>query len=276
MAIVFPPDDKPAGTSAFPEHAIGTDQVTRCEPLLTPKKLVSRFLKGLPLVSPLDHSKLDNDDLKDHILRAVQKVELETQVDVFPVQRQVKLPFDRHLYQSWVHLEIANKPILSLEEMTITTADGVQIFKMPNAWVESANFQRGIINVVPISPAFAAVGVGTSAAQGGAAFLMFIGQLGWVPAYWQLKLTSGWPEKKIPIVVNELIGIYAAIDILSWLASLHSNMSVSLTADGLGQSTTTAGPQRYVTRIQDLEMQKAKIIHRIKVLTGGAIVISNV
>jgi len=276
VAITFPTDDKAAIGSAFPEFASGTTQTTRVEPLLTPAMLRRRFFNGMPLVSPLDGKAYTDADLKDYILGAVGQVELDAQVDVTPVQRTYKLPFDRHLYQAWVHLEVPNKPILSVQELTITTADGMQVFKMPNIWIEGANFQRGILNVVPISPAFGAVGAQISGAQGGAAFLTFIGTLAWIPAYWQLKWVSGWPERMIPRVVNELIGCYAAIDILSMLASLHKNTATSLTADGLAQSVATPGPQVFMQRVQDLEMKKAKILKRIKTITGGSLVISNV
>jgi len=276
LAITFPGDNKPALGGAFPEHATGASQVTRVEPLLTPAMLKRRFLKGLPLTSPLTGEQTTDTDLKDYIVGAIGQVELDSQVDVTPVQRTYKLAFDRNLYQHWVHLDVPNKPILAVQELTITTADGTQVFKMPNQWVEGANFQRGVINVIPISPAFGAIGGQVSAAQGGAAFLTFIGQLGWIPSYWQVKWTSGWPEKKVPRVINELIGCYAAIDILSMLAALHKNTSTSLTADGLAQAVATPGPQVFMQRVQELEMKKAKILKRVKMITGNAIVISNV
>lgn len=276
MAINYPDDKKNKLGGTFPEHAVGAAQVTRCEPLLTPAKLRTRFLKGLPLVSPLNGDKITDTDLKDFINRAIGRAELDGRIDITPVQRRYKLPFDRNLYQHWVHLRLPNTPILSIESMTITTADDTEVFKMPQQWIEGANFQRGIVNVIPISPAFAAVGAATSAAQGGAAFLTFIGQLGWVPAYWQIEWTSGWPEKKIPVVVNELIGCVAAIMVLSMLASLHKTTGHALSTDGLSQSVSTPGPQVFVQRISDLEDEKAQILKRLKTITGNAITMSNV
>jgi hypothetical protein len=269
--------DRTALGKAHPEHATATSgSPVRCEPMLTPAKLRKRFLFGIPLVSPVTKEKLTDTDLKDFITRGINQAELTSQLDISPVERTKKLPFDRHLYHNWVHLEVPNKPINRVLSLTITTADNVNVFTMPQRWLETSNFHRGLINVIPISPAFAAIGAQTSAATGGAAFLTFIGQLGWIPAYWQLKWVAGFDKKAIPIVLNELIGIEAAMLVLSMLAAQNKTTGHSLGADGLSQSVSTPGPQIYVQRMNDLKVQKKEILDRLKKIYGNSMIVSNI
>lgn len=270
-------EDRTALGSSYPEHAVATSEAfNRCEPLLTPTKLKKRFLFGIPLISPLTKEKLDNKDLKDFIVRGAALAELDAQIDIFPVLRRQKFPFDRHLYTNWVHIEVPNKPITRVQSLTITTADGVNVFTMPQRWIEASNFQRGLINVIPISPAFAAVGAQTSAATGGAAFLTFIGQLGWIPAYWQVEWVTGFDEKSIPVIVNELVGIKAAKLVLSTLAPTHKTTSHSLSVDGLGQSVGSPGPNVFALRMQELEAMERSVLGRLKKIYSNSLIVSNI
>ena len=205
MPIIFdntPVDGNKSQIGAtYPDHAEATSGASqRCEPLLTPELLRSRHLFGIPLASPLTKEKITDEMMKDQIVRAVNQAELDSKIQIWPVQFKKKFPFDRNLYQSWVHIQLDRCPVQSVQSLTITTADGTMVYKMPQRWIESSNFHKGLLNVVPISPAFTAVGSSTSASQGGAIFLTWIGGLNSVPAYWQVEWVAGFDDKAVPVV----------------------------------------------------------------------------
>ena len=75
----------------------------------------------------------------------------------------------------------------------------------------------------------------------------------------------------MPRVINEIIGINAALEILSLLQATNKSQSYSLSVDGLSQSSTTPGPQVYQARIDFLLKKKDGLVKKIKNTYGGQI-----
>lgn len=265
----------------------------RVEPFLTPEKFISRFMWGIPLVSPITKQKLSDEDLKDYITRGANQLELDAQIDVFPVIRRHRLPFDPNLYYQWINLEVPNKPIQKVVRAAICSASyldtgaenenskypsGANIYQLPNDWIEMGNARKGVLNVIPINPAFTAIGTGDAVGATGAAILAFIGQMGWVPSYWTVECVHGFcsEDGKVPQIVNEAIGMAAAIKLLSNLYPLFRVTSQSLSIDGLGQSNTDQLQQLLQVKIQQLQADYQKIVNRIKAMVSNKMFSSNV
>lgn len=274
MAI-FTEDTKGPLGSISPQNATDASPLGRVEPLLSPELLTSRFLFGIPLVSATRNPITERYDvmtpemLKDIILGAVNRVEQDTGIDIFPVTRTEKHPWDSNDYQSFGYLRVLHAPIQQLHKLSVTPSNGYDIFVTPLDWVESANFIYGQINIVPMT--IASMGgalMAPTQTAGGAQFLNILGMRGWIPAFWQVEYTSGFEEGKIPRVVNDLIGIYAAIEILGQLAASNRQSSFSLSLDGMSQSVATPGPQVYAERLQKLEEQKVVILNKLKAKFG--------
>ena len=146
--------DKQFYSAGYPVHATRTSGlVTRCEPVLTPQLLVSRYLKGIPLAFPNGDSYSAN-DIVDQIVLATNEVEIMCKITVNREQFTDKVPFDINLYKSFIFLKTEQNPILSVQSVEIVSSDGYNVFKIPGAWLEPSNFSKGIINVVPILGAY--------------------------------------------------------------------------------------------------------------------------
>jgi hypothetical protein len=271
-------DSKDISTNGYPVHANGTSGLlSRVEPLLNPAKLRSRYLKGILERAPKNFTFTD-DELKDRINMAVNELELELKCPVFAENFKDKLPFDERLYQSFIHLRPETKPLLSIERLAIVSSNGDNLFQIPSLWIETANFHQGLINVIPLLGAFGTNRVSGSVATGGIVFLSVTRGLGWLPAYWEVQYTAGLCKNagNVPIVVNNLIGVIAAMDILSVLALANPNTSVSLGQDGISQSSTNPGVNIYVTRLSELEKKKATLLGQLKRVFGNKMFLSNI
>jgi hypothetical protein len=146
-------------------------------------------------------------------------------------------------------------------------------------WIEVANNVMGQINVIPLLTTFGSLQTGGNVTQNaGMIFIAALGSMHWLPAFWEIKYKSGLSPKEgqVPMVVNSILGCMAAIDILSNLASLNTSNSVSLSQDGISQSSSGPGTQVYTQRIQELEMKKEKFIGEIKAMYGSKIVFGNI
>lgn len=254
----------------FPDNAVETTW-NRLEPLVTPTQVKNRHLFGIPLVSairdPLTNraQRYDDDLIKDTIDRAVGLVETETGLDIFPVRMKEKLPFDQHHYQSFGYMRVARRPVACVDKITITPASGNDLYTVPIEWVETANLPYGQLNLTPISGATVYGDVTGGVAPGGALFLNVLGQHRWVPAFWMVEYTSGFPDGLLPRVVNELVGAVAAMEVLSALAATYArSTSHSLGIDGLSQSVSTPGPQLFKQRLDELAEKRKKLVKKLR------------
>lgn len=282
----------------WPERTIlsapGADRV---EKLITPKMLQSRFFKGLPMTSPLTGEKITSSDMKDAINRAINIIETETRADIIPTIKRHRLPFDSNLYSNFIHLEIPLKPIQKVIRVTISAAsyiaqgglssnpnenpfnppetnptkypNGDVLYTIPNEWIDMANAVRGVLNVNPFSPAFTAIGIATTPSA--SPLTAFLGQLGFVPGFWNVECITGLGSEdgNMPVFVNEAIGAKAAILLLDNLIPLYQVASQSLGADGLSQSVSNLAYQLLKQKRDDLEIKYKEYVKVIKSVTGN-------
>jgi hypothetical protein len=236
---------------------------SRYEPLITPDQIRSRFLGGIKLVFTETKTEITDDLLMDFIEDAVSDLEQEVGFQIFPTQHDERQPFDRNLYQSMGYMRLRNRPVSSIEALTVTAANNAQLWQVPLEWIDTGYMTRGEIYIIPLNIATAPNSFGAPA--GGAAFLAILGQQSWVPAFWRVKYTTGYAEGKLPRNVNVLIGIQTAILVLTELAASNAKMgSKSISIDGLSQSSSNPGPDLYKTKIDQLEKRKAMHVGKLK------------
>ena len=91
---------KKFGTKVYPVDANQVSNLLRrCEPLLTPELLKSRYLKGVDLTNYTEA------ELKDEIEMAANEFEAFSGVPLFKEQARERVPFDRSLYKSFVFVK---------------------------------------------------------------------------------------------------------------------------------------------------------------------------
>jgi hypothetical protein len=259
----------------------------RMEPLLTPDQLKSRYLKGIPMVlkikdpETLQNFRITDDELKDYIELAVEEAEQELNLTIMPTQVTHKLPFQKQDYENFGFWQLPHRPISSIEALNVTLADGSDVFVFPPEWIETANLVAGQLNIIPL--AFAGIqggtGVigGTSAGQGTAVFFNSLWNRPWVAALFGVTYTAGFKNGLMPKYVNNLIGCIVAMRVLSQIAAAYAMWSsTSLGLDGMSQSVSTPGPQRFKVRMEELEKDRALMVRKIKKMFGGKFVVGTI
>lgn len=257
----------------------------RVEPLIDAEQIKNEILFGIPMVSYLQHpitkqrAQLTDATIGRIIVRAVSKVEELTAATLFPVQFEEKKPFDRNDYQQFGYMKLNNRPVSSIESLTITASNQATLFTVPLEWVDTGHLTRGQVNIIPLTIATTnnSGQIINSSAGGGAAFLSLLAQHGWVPSFWQVRYTAGYKDGMLPRIVNYLVGITAAIDILSMLgATLAMSNSASLGIDGLSQSSSGPGPNVYEVRIGQLKEEQKTYVKKVKRFCGLLIISGSV
>jgi hypothetical protein len=268
--------------SEYLQGAVDGTAWGRREPLIDPDKLKVRFLFGIPMYSAIPdpvtqvRAPYTNEMMKDAILRAANRIELETSITILPVERKVKMPFDRTEYLNLGYVLMPHRPILKMVSMYVADAQQQPIYAIPNEWIDMGQAHKGQINVLPLQPAYLNSGYLPSQTSGGAAWLSILGARGWIGSYWMVDYVTGFDESGIPSTMNDLIGIEAAIDILNMLQATNRVSSHSLGIDAMSQSVSTPGPQVYQARLEGLEKQKQVLKGKLKSLYQLGIHSSNV
>lgn len=275
-------DSKEIQESVAVPGAVDALPFGRVEPLLSPEQLKHRYLFGIPLWSakdPVSGARQEMTDaiLADHIEGAINSVEAELKITIMPVQRRERMEYDAHHFKSYMYFRVNKPPIMSIDSLVIQSANGDSLYQIPKEWIETGNFISGQINMVPLAIAtVTGGGGGVVGGIGGLFFLSHAGRAGWVPAYWTIHYTAGFPDGKVPRIVNDLIGINAAIEVLSMLAANNRETSSSLGLDGISRGTGTPGPQIHAQRIQDLQQKKSEIIGKVQAMFGKKFIVSDV
>jgi hypothetical protein len=256
----------------FPIGQVAADWA-RTEPLVTPEKLVQRHLWGLPLVSGMKDpitgvaARITSDMLVDFIDKAAATAELDTGLTIFPMQIEKKFEWSLKDYQSYGYFKIPHRPVASIESMTVNLSDNSDVYNVPLEWIETANLQWGQLNIIPLTVALmGGNSTGIPTTGGGMAFLSaFQGRMNWIPAFWKIRYTIGFPQGALPKMVNELIGVIAAMDVLSQLGATYGKSSgSSMSIDGFSQSVSTPGPEIFKTRLADLEAKRQMLVRKLK------------
>ena len=261
-------------TNAYPVESVETTNLFgRIEPILTPELFTSRYLKG---IDGLDYN---NEELKDEIKRAINAVELDTKLFLSKVQFKERLPFDRSLYQNFVYMKTNNGPILSIESIQIESSNGENIYKLPVDWIEMGFAHKRQINLIPILSIFGASGLQDGQpSNAGLVFLQAVNNFRWMPAFFTVIYTAGVCHKdgQLPQIINELVGLHAAIEVLSNMQTRLIYNSTSISQDGISQSASGPGSQTYQPRIDKLKEDYGSKLAKIKAKFSQKYFLSNI
>jgi hypothetical protein len=276
-------DAKTTIAGVWPNNVVTADY-ERLEPIIGPDELKARFLFGISLVSQMKdpitgkNAIMHDAQIKDLIDGTIQQVEQDLKIDIFAVERQERYPFDAPAFQQYGFMRTEHYPIANIRSMTITAPNNQDVYTVPLEWVSPAYFLRGQVNVVPwLANSQSISGYSaTGSGSGGAHLLSVLGSSMFCPAYWQLIYTSGFMDGMVPRIVNDVIGVTAAINILSMLGATYARSTGhSLGIDGMSQSISGPGPNIFAVRIQDLEAQRQRLIGKVKAAFGKKILVGS-
>ena len=276
-------ESKPGLGKVFPDNEVESSFEFH-EPLIGPEKLVDLHLFGLPLVSAIPDpttgrpSVLTETKIQNQILEAVALTEFETGLDIFPHQYVEKLPFDKAEYDSFGYLMMKHRPVRSIEHLGVVMSDQTEVYEVPLAWVDVGQLHTGQLNLIPLTIAMkSGTMVPLTSSAGGAMFLSIFGNRPWLPDFFQCNYSTGHYKSKIPKVVNQLIGVVAAMEILSLLATTYSrSTSSSLSFDGISQSMASPGPELFLQRLKDLGEKRRWLVKKLQRFYGVGILLGNV
>jgi hypothetical protein len=268
--------------AVFPDGAVDSSWQD-AEPLLTPTQLRLRHMVGIPIVSAIKDprtgkpTEVTDTELGELINEAVALAELESGLQIFSRRFEERHPYDQAEMQSYGYFRVRHAPACSVEKLAVTSTDGVNIWDVPLAWVETGNLHQGQINMIPFAVASLSGTTIPTIGPTGMGLLPGLFKQPWIPAMWKITYTTGFGKGLIPRIVNQLIGTVAAMEVLSMLAATYARAtSSSLSMDGVSQSISTPGAELFVPRLNDLALKRKWLIKKLRHSVGLGIIVGNV
>jgi hypothetical protein len=258
----------------IPDGAVETSW-DDCGPLITPEEVRRIHLWGIPLVSAIKNPMTGKADVMDDgllsrfIEEAVSLAEMEAHIEIFPRIHDERHPYDQKAMDSFGYMVVRHRPVQSIEKLSITSSDNVHIWDVPLAWVDTGYLHQGQIQMMPFAVGTQSGGTIPIISPTGQGLLPSLFRFNWVPGLWNVSYTTGFRNGSIPKIVNHLIGVVAAMETLSMLATTYArSQSSSLGIDGLSQSISTPGPQLFDTRLGVLAEKRKWLIRKIQRTCG--------
>lgn len=264
-------------TKSYPQSASETSNLfERVEPLITPALLKSRLLHKVPGLDTYT-----DDEIKQEIFLACHEVELLLNMPLWPIEATERKPYEYNHVDNFWHFKCERRPVQSIVSVEIVSADGRSVWRAPQEWIEKGNIKtKSQINFLPLLSTIAGgSSIQTGDATGNSIFLQAIGYARWIPAFFEIKTIVGFGDKEgnLPVVINDLVAMTAATEILSALQNTYLSGSQSLSQDGISQSSSLKnGGNVFDARIQTLNQRRERMMNQIKAVFNSKYFISNI
>jgi hypothetical protein len=183
----------------------------------------------------------DPETLQTFLDNAVSWLEHKLDIHVLPTQIQEDSDYRLNDYMDWGYLYLKEYPVsefIKMEMVYFRDANGNSetIQLIPNNWIRLQNHD-GIIRLIPNARFPANLQVDQSGN-----FFPEVLRSNMVPHLWRLTYIAGFGEGSVPMIVNQAIGLLAAVQALGidGIAVFGPGIgSTSLNMDGLSQNIST-------------------------------------
>jgi hypothetical protein len=236
----------------------------RYSAILDVDRFKKEYLFGIPLISPLTKQVVDDETLKNFIRKGIGDFETTVRVMVNPVRITDRFDFERADDLLFGTRRVTRWPVLKVENLKALWPGRMELYEgntqeidYPTSWV-SLQGDTGLIRIIPNSGTLVNADTNFVTSSGYKAIVLG-GMKAW-PNMWRVTYIAGMDFDKVPDVVNDLIGIMAAIKFLSMMGpAIFPVASQAVGLDGMSQSVGTGGPQWLQSRILELQAERDRL-----------------
>jgi hypothetical protein len=248
---------------------------TRTGPILGVEELVDDYLTGLPLISALTGEPVSEKTLERFITRAISDVEVALRIPLSPTRCQDHFDFKQADDQFGLGVKKLQRfPIIQIEALEICYPgrdpnDDTQYATVSSNWAV-LDGDTGLVRVVPTAGNSFTPNIGFVTSQGYR--IPYGGNFEAWPNMWRITYVAGFQHDRVPAIVNDLVGHYAACRAISTLGPLiYPANGYSIGQGQFSQSTSTMGPAFLAQRLQELTAERDRILGFLKVHFSQAV-----
>lgn len=208
--------------------------------LIGPEELKRDYLFGIDIRDKAGNP-LSDATYQTYIDNAVSMLEHDLDIHITPTCIVEDKDYRLNDYADWGYMYLNNYPVIELVKLEMVyfrDANGnpETVQTIPNNWIRMQDHD-GIVRLIPNARFPASLQV-----DGSGNFFPEVLRSNMVPNLWRITYNAGFEDGKIPNIVNQAIGLLAAIQamILGGIQVFGPGIaSKSISLDGLSQSIST-------------------------------------
>ncbi len=243
----------------------GSSSVSRYAPIPTPTDLRDKMLFGIPLVSALTQQAMGDASIQKFINSAISEIEHILDMYITPVTFYEKHDYEAHaMTWSYNFLRLKHPNILNVSKVELSFSNNAQqgFVNFPLEFVHVD--PEGIIRLVPAAGTSIS-GFLLSTFSGTQMHALMASGISNFPGAMRIEYTAGFALDRCPALLIELVEHLAAYRILSSLGPvLFPHSSISVSVDGVSQSTGSFGPKHLSDRIAEIEKNIERLMDAAK------------
>jgi hypothetical protein len=248
-----------------PMGKISSDSFTRTQPLITVKQLKERYLFGIDLKDE-QGNELPDPVIQHYIDSAVSFLEHKLDIIIFPTDFEEQYDYRAVDYTNFNFLQLKKRPVSEVTELKAKFPNNVDLVEYPLQWIVLEK-EAGHVQLSPVEGTFS----GLIITQGGSYIPLIYGSREYWPHLFRIKYKAGFEPDCIPTIINEMIGLQAAIRLFDIFGDLLLgpgivNENVSIDAASVGKSKNVSG---FSVRIESYRKSLTDYVDTVKKYYSG-------
>lgn len=224
----------------FPPNSTTTAGFTRGESIITPDELKKRYFFGVDLTDKNGNA-IPPEVLQHQINAAVSYIEHKLDIIIFPTEILDQHDMRSVDYQEFNFLQLKKRPVMEVKTLKARFPNNQVLVDYPKDWFvlekEAAQLQ-----LAPVQGSFN----GLIITAGGSYVPLVFGTKDHWPHMFEVGYVAGFCDDQIPVILNEMIGLRAAISLFTILRDTIFGPVVgentSLDGAAAGRQLGTTGP----------------------------------
>ncbi len=224
-----------------PFSASSSQPFSRTEPMLTVAQLKQRYLFGIDLTDK-QGNKLPDEVIQHQINASVSYLEHALDIVITPVVIQGEQYDYRAVdYVNFNFIQLKKRPAIEVTEIKAQFPNRTDLVKYPEQWYVLEK-EASQVQLSPVEGSFS----GLIVTQGGSYVPLIYGTRDYWPHLFSITYKAGFCEDQIPIIINEMIGLQAAIKIFEILGDIlygpgQTSNNVSIDGASVSQGLAASG-----------------------------------
>lgn len=243
---------------------------TESEAMVTVDQLKTRYFFGIPFTDK-EEKLLPPETLQHAINSALSYLELKLDIIIRKRAFNERYDFRSVDYGNFCFIQMKKRPIHDVESFKAKYPNAAELIDFPKDWIVIEK-EAGQLQLSPVQGTFN----GLVVTQGGSYLPLLFGTRGQWPHLFEIKYTAGFCDDQIPVIINEMIGMQAAIRGFEILADAalggvpFSGENVNLDGAGVGKQTSASGTNSiYAARLKAYQDQMKEYISTVKKYYNG-------
>jgi hypothetical protein len=224
----------------FPPNSVGEGGFTRSEAIVTPAQLKTRYLWGVDLKDK-QGNEIPDEVLQYQINAAISYIEHKLDIIIFPTKIVDSHDYRSLDYQHFNFIQLKKRPVIEVQKIRATFPNNRELVDYPKEWfvVEKEAAQ---VQLAPVEGTFN----GLVITNGGSYIPLIFGSKDYWPHMFEVTYEAGFCPDKIPYILNEMIGLQAAISAFTILRDTVfgpvSGENTSIDGAATGRQLSATGP----------------------------------